>query len=246
MSEQEEFLKDTKPSNEKDVFETPLEGKVDEKVIDENPELAEDSVKDRRHRRLEARLQAERESNIALAARLSVISEAKKSEDTPSEHLKSIERIYGTDTPEALAATELLKNAFKGVKDEAIEEALGQFRKEQEEATSLVKKEEQELDTMLEEIEDEYNVDLTSDKSDSLRKAFFKNLERLSPKDSDGNVIHYADHRAVWEELQTKIQKKSETRAKDLGDRSMIRSGASESKIQDDAQTRFLKENGII
>lgn len=242
MSEQEQFLKDTETKEGDDLFDKPL----DDKVVDENPELAEESVKDRRHRRLEEKLQAEREANIAMATRLEVISEAKKTEETPSEYLKSVERIYGTDTPEATAATELLKNALKGVKDEAREEALNTWREEQRQSSQDVAKEEKKLDSMVEDIEDDYNVDLTSPKSKELRSAFFKTLEKLSPKDAQGNVIHYADHRAVWEDLQSRISKRTENRAKNLSDRSMVHSGASESKVGEDANLRFLKENGII
>lgn len=246
MSEIEKFFKDTEQKDEKDIFDIPLDTKVDEKKIDENPELAEESVKDRRHKRLEAKLQLERESNIALSARLQAIAEAKESQEVPAEYLKSVERIYGTDSPEALAATELLKNALRGVKEEATNEALTKFRAEQKASSEAINKETKELDSMLDELEDDYNVDLTSDKAEPLRKAFFKTLERLSPKDAEGNVTHYADHRAVWEEMQTKINKRTETRAKDLSSRSMVNSNATDSKVQDDAALRFLKENGIV
>lgn len=248
MNEQEKFLKDTEQKEEVDIFDIPLEPTetVYEKKIDENPELAPDSIKDRRHKRLEAKLQAERESNIALNARLEVISQARKSEETPSEYLKNIERIYGTDTPEATAATELLKNALKGVGEESTRKALEAFRQEQAESDKALKTEEGALESMLEDIEDDYNVDLTSEKSETLRKAFYKNLERVSPKDSEGNILHYADHRAVWEDLQSKIIKKPENRAKNLADRSMIQSSPTETKLQEDSSLKFLKDNGII
>lgn len=246
MNEQEQFLKDTEEKEGQDIFDVPLDTKVDQKAIDDNPELAEESVKDRRHKRLEAKLQAERESNIALNARLLTIAEARKSEEVPAEYLKSVERIYGTDSPEALAATELLKNALKGVKEEAKSEALETFKAEQLKLSEAEKKEAAELDSILEELEDDYGVDLTSPKSEEIRKAFFKNLEKMSPKDSDGNVLHYADHKAVWEDFSSRIQKKTENRAKNLSDRSMIHSAASNSKVSDDAALRFLKENGIV
>lgn len=250
MNEQEQFLKDLDNGSEKvDVLEASLDGKVDDKVIDDNPELAPDSIKDRRHKRLEEKLQAERESNIQLSARLETLSEVSKfaKETTGSEYLKSVEKIYGTDSPEATAATELLKGALKGVEDRATERALEIFRKEQKEASDAVKKEEQQLNTMLEELEDDYNVDLTSTSAQSTKKGFLTLLERMSPKDSDGNIIHYADHHAVFDQYKSQIKKVTDTRAKDLSSRSMVNSGSSsDNKKVDDATQKFLKQEGII
>lgn len=71
-------------------------------------------------------------------------------------------------------------------------------------------------------------------------------LEKMSPKDDEGNVIHYADHNAVWDILQSKNQK-PDTRAKDLSARSMVQSGASqETKLTSTALERQLREEGII
>lgn len=260
MSEKDQFLKDLEPKEKVedgkvDLFEAPLnpeEPKPEEGVEPKKDEEEEvpDDVKNRRHRRLERDLKAEREANIAMAARLETLSEVKKfTEETSSdEHLKSIERIYGTDSPEAVAATELLKGALVGVQKKATEDALEIFRKEQREAVEAVRGEEKALDSMLEELEEEYNIDLTSPKSEEVRKGFFKRLEKLSPKDKDGNILHYADHHAVWEDFQAQIQKKTDnnTRAKDLSDRSMVHSSTAEVKNQGSAEEKWLKENGIL
>lgn len=251
MDEQEKFLKDLEPKEDGklDLFEAPLNGESPEPAEKkEEPEEVPDDIKNRRHKRLEAKLQAERESNIQMAARLEAISEAKKfaADSEPNKSLESIDRIYGTDSPEGVAATELLKNALQGVQKKATEDALEIFRKEQREIAEASRKEERALDSMLEEIEDEYNVDLTSPKSEELRKSFFKRLEKLSPKDSDGNILHYADHHAVWEDLSAQIQKKPETRAKDLSSRSMVSTVATESKSTSSAGEKWLIENGII
>jgi predicted DNA-binding antitoxin AbrB/MazE fold protein len=132
------------------------------------------------------------------------------------------------------------------VKEEAKQEALQAFREEQQKAADAVKKEEGTLDGMLEDIEDEHDIDLTSKAAEPIRKGFFKLLEKMSPKDGEGRIVAYADHRAVWEEYQSRI-KKPDSRAKDISARSMVPSGSSgDSKIADDAATRFLKENGII
>jgi hypothetical protein len=243
MNEENKFLEDLDPENKPN----PLDAAVfpEEKEIIE-PEEVPENIKNRQHRRLEAKLQAEREANIELSARLEAIAEAKRSTESESEYLSAVERIYGTNTPEALTATDILKNALKGVKEEAKEEALAVLREEQRQAEAEVAREVDHLDSIQEEIEDTYGVDLSSPEAKELRQTFFKRLERLSPKDSDGNVIEYADHHAIWEDLQSKIQKRTESRAKDLSARSMVNSGSPESKLTQSAHEKWLLENGII
>lgn len=247
MNEQEQFLKDLdNESGKVDILDAPLNDTPPQ--VEKEEEIPED-LKNRRHRRLEEKLRVEREANIQLAGRLEGISEAKKlaNEVSGGEYLKSVEKIYGTDSPEATAATELLKGALKGVEDRATERALEIFRKEQKEQAEAVKQEESKLDSMLEELEDEYNVDLTSPSAQTTKKGFFTLLERMSPKDSEGNIIHYADHHAVFEQYKSQIKKVPDNRAKDLSSRSMVRGGASsDNKNHDTATEKYLKEEGII
>ena len=234
---QEDFLKDLTPSDSQFG-----EGTTEEVVTPDEP--TEEEKSNRRERRLQAKLTAERESSIALAARLDALTEAQKfrNDTAPTEYEKLAEQIYGNDTPEKLAATRLLTDALKGVHTKATEDALAKFREEQAEASRAVAKKEQTLEAMVEELEDEYNV--TIDKN--TQKGFFALLEKLSPKDKDGNVKDYADHHAVWEEYQART-KKVDTRAKDLASRSMTRTGGGNTEnIQVSAHERWLKENGII
>lgn len=247
MNEQDQFLKDLEVDETADPFqpETPVVEKPEEGK--EEDDVAVQKERDNREaRRAKKALAEEREANIVLNTRLQVLSEVKNEANGTSESLKTVDRLFGTDTPENLAATELLKTAFKGMKEEAVREAIETIREERAKEQESVKQEEKVLDSMLEELEDEYNIDLTSPSADTTRKAFFRELERMSPKDSNGNVLAYADHLAVFESLQSK-SKKPENRAKDLASRTMTRSGASaDSTLVDDAGMRFLKENGII
>lgn len=235
---QEEFLRDLEPQDT-NVFDQPTPETAP--VADEEEEPIE--ARNRRERRLQAKLQAEREAGIAMAAKLEVLTEAQRLQrETNPELDETISRIYGTDTPEALAATQLLQKAIKSAEDRAAERALQAFREEQEQASQAVAVEEQNLDSMIEELEDEYGVTLDA----QTQKGFFTLLEKLSPKDRDGNIIAYADHHAVWEELNAR-KSSSNTRAKDLASRSMVRNGApTNTSVTDDATERFLRENGII
>jgi len=265
MNETQKFLEDTGETTV-DIMDMPLDGSdagtsttttEDDGTEDggtttsaEDPENQPDGVKNRRHRRLEARLQAERESNIALNARLAAIAEARREAGSAEDDfLKGIERIYGNDTPEAIAATELLKNTLKGLHESAKKSAVEEIRAERKREIEEQKQADIELDHMIEEIEDEYDVDLTSTGSDRLRKGFFAMLQKMSPKDERGNITQFADHHAVWEAYQAQVSSKkpAENRAKDLAARSTTQSGASAgSKPTDDATVKWLKENGII
>lgn len=237
---QEEFLKDLEPNGE-NVLEQPLNPETPTETVE--PKESEEDKFNRRERRLQAKLTAERESSIALAARLEALTEAQKfSRDNTPEVDETISRIYGTNTPEAAEATALLQKAMQNVENRATEKALEKFREEQTKERESVAKEDRNLDSMVEEIEDEAGITLDA----QTRKGFFTLLEKLSPKDSNGEVIAYADHHAVWEELQARRQAPS-NRAKDLASRSMVKTGASPSvSVEDEATMRFLKENGLI
>ncbi len=240
MNEEQQFLEDIMGNTE----ETPSESTEETQVPTEESEEEEKEARprNRRERRLEAKLQEEREAGIAMAARLQVLSEVRETKDDP-DYLKSLERIFGTDTPEATAATELLKNAMKGVSDQARQQALDALREEQRQNQEQVRTEESALDEMVDDIEDEYGISLTKDQE----KGFFRLMEKLSPKDKEGNILQFADHRAVFEEYQERMKRSTGNKAKDLAARSMTQSGASSSQpAAQDAELKFLIENGII
>lgn len=238
MSEQDEFLKDLVPNEQTDAFNQSIEPEV------ETPKEEVEEAPNRRERRTQAKLQAEREANIALAAKLEVLTESRKvREEEPSEYLKKIERIYGTNSPEAKEATDLLSEALQGVEERATDRALERLREERDNERQELVKEEKTLDSMVEDIEDETGLTLDT----NTQKAFFTLLERMSPKDEDGNVIAYADHHAVWESLQERREKVSSSRARDLASRSMTRTGSSPSTdVAIDSNERWLRDNGII
>lgn len=257
MNEQEQFLKDTEQDTTKvDVLDQPLisddSAKSDESAKDgegtkpkEEGEGGQSEPRNRRERRLMDRLDAERRSSAFLAGKLEARTEAQKAVTEEADYIKSIERIYGTDSPEAQLATDLLKKAIVGARDDAENRAYERMNSERKRELDAQKEAESELDNILEEIEDEHGVTLTEPQE----RAFFQLLEKMSPKDKQGNVTEYADPQAVWEVFSEKLTKAktSDTRAKDMSSRSMTNSGSSkESNLQDDTTARFLKEQGII
>ena len=199
--------------------------------------------KNRRERRLMDKLQSERETAIALAAKLDAITQSQGSRSEQAQFLDVAERIYGNQTPELREATELLKSALMGAKDEAKKEALAEWQSLREGEQNAISSAEKRIDLMIESIEDERNIDLSEGPH---RTGFLKLLERMSPKDSNGNIIEYADHYAVWDVYQSQI-KKPENPAKEVAARTMTNGTASgSSTLTNDTHERWLRENGIL
>lgn len=246
QSEQEKLLEEFNINPEQDI----LGSENQETSAEPEKEEVEMKLRNRKERRLAEKLQKEREANIALNARLQGISEAKRVSETTeeAEYLKLAEQIFGNATPETEQATEIFKKILKGVhlsaKDEALAEALQKIDEERTSESAAVQKEEENLDEMFEKLEDKYGVDF---ENDSLRTGFLTLLEKISPKDDEGNIKEYADPEMVYEAYES-LKTRSNATAKDLSSRSMIRSGSShsEKKAEQSAVEKQLREWGIL
>ncbi len=159
MSEQTDFLKDLEVSSQPDVLTKPLEESTETVENPEKEESAEDvalKAKNRRERRLVEQNQRLREEAIATSARLQALSESKSTRESaePAEYLKRLDRIYGDATPEAKEATELLKEAFKGVHEsarkEALDEAMRRFDEKKAQESEAERQESAKIDELLE------------------------------------------------------------------------------------------------
>ena len=251
-SAMDEFMDDIPTAGEgqgSDILNAPLVEGGESQIVPAKDEATITAKDNREARRAKAALQAEREANIALNARLEAMSEAQRfARETSTDNVdENLIRLYGNDEKGQLAA-KITQDLLNKTKQEAREEALESFRDEQAKADQEVATYRNELDGMLEDIEDEYNVDLTSDtpQATRARQGFYAALQKLSPKTQDGVVTDYADPLATWEYFQSQ-QKPADNRAKDLGSRSMVRSGSSgDSKLEASATERFLKDAGII
>lgn len=238
MNETEQFAQENE-----NILDQPLNPEAPV-VEEETTEEEEETPKNRTERRLREKLERERIANIELNARLSALSEVQEfRKQGNDDYLASVEKIYGTDSPESQAATELLKNALRSVEERAKSSALEEFRQERQREQEEVRRASETLDNFIEEIEDTHGVSMNS----QMQKSYFSLLEKMSPKDSDGNIIEYADPHAVYEIFSEKLQKRTESKAKELAGRSMVNgSSGSSSVIEDDAAKRLLREAGII
>lgn len=243
-TEQEQFI-DSLEDKTISPLEKTLEGVEPVPVKDEvSPELeeADSKITNRFKRRAAEKNQLLREENIALNARLAAFSEVEKfKKESPDLDLHRV--LYGTQAPtdETKDVAQRLQSILENYGEKAQERAVEAIRKEQAEEAKKVKEEEQSLDSMIENIEEDHNVALTKEQ----KQGFFKYMEKMSPKDDDGNVVAYADPDSVWEEYSSKF-KKPVNPAKDLASRGMVQSGASaEHKSVDEATENALRELGI-
>ena len=255
MNEQERFLSDIGVEHQQtiDVLNDPFNPQHEEQAQQgatgtEGEEVGDDIIKprNRRERRLMSKLRDERESAMFLAGKLEAREEANSLITEESDYLKGVEKIYGTDTPESVLATDLLKKAIIGAREDARKAALDDFRSEQSRAFQEKQQLARKLESFIEDIEDSYEVELT----DKQEEAFIALLTKMSPKDASGNVSTYADHHTVFEIFQERLKSTAGNgtqRAKEISNRSMVQSGAAkESTLPDDTTARFLAENGII
>lgn len=246
----DEFMGEIKGDEQAlDPFNEAPEKEVLEQKEEKTQEEVVEPVKNRRHRRLETQLETEKRANIELAARLAERTEMDKFRSETSGSLdEELSRIYGTETPETKRASEILQRAFDRFTTKAEERALARYQELQEATVKEQREAESEIDSNLEYLEDEFDVDLTSNtpQARKQRNDLLTLVERLSPKDNEGNVKEYADFTTAFEILQQQ-NKPDTSRQKDLASRGMVKSGASmPSKLEENAAERFLKESGII
>lgn len=240
MDETRKFLDSLKQNGESFSQTQQTQETVEEAPETTEEETEEEKPQNRRERRLRERLQSEREAAIALAAKLEAITSAQELRQQPDRHMEAIERLYGTETPEAREATSILKTVLSSVKEEAKSEALRELRIERERERQEVAQAESQLERHIESLEDEYRVDITGQE----RTGFLKMLEKMSPKDEDGNITHYADPKAVWEVYQSS-KKRDNTQAKSVASRSLATSTKSGSNVSDDVYAQFIRDNDL-
>lgn len=248
-SESQSFLEELgiKEEHQPNNLEKPLTEEPAKEELQE--EDGEQKAKNRRERRLLEQNQRLREEAIAAEARAQALTEAHKSHESTEEadFLKRIDRIYGTDTPEKREATEILKQSLKDAYLSAKREAVEEFEtRTQERSQSEAKEdaeEERNLNAIMEHLEDSRGADFGND---AIRQGFLTLLEKISPKDKKGNIIEYADSETVWDMFDA-TRTRTQSRAKELANRNMVRSGQSQpSSLEDDSTWRELKRLGIF
>lgn len=138
-------------------------------------------------------------------------------------------RVIGNDTPEKIQAVKDIKRVLSSVKDEAREEALEYFRSQEKAQKQAELEAEQALNESFESIEESYGVDITSNSplAKKTRNDFISFVQRIAPKDGNGNISEYPDLIQtfdIFQETRKSVQAPSNSRAKEIASRSISRS----------------------
>ena len=134
--------------------------------------------------------------------------------------------IIGNDTPEKVNALKQLKKSMADVQERAAEKAYARFAEESRAAREEEAQAVEELSEGLERIEENFNVDLSSNSTlaKKTRNDFLDFVERISPKNSDGEVTEYADLEQAFQTFQEMHKPEKNTQAKEIASRGMSRS----------------------
>lgn len=159
-------------------------------------------------------------------------------------------RIIGNDTPEKVQGVKDMKELLVGLKGEARAEALAEIRSMQEAEVVAEKQAEEELETAFDNIEEIFDVDITSNNpiARKTRQEFVAYIERIAPKDENGEIKDFPDMNAAWEDFSEKKKLTSPVnRAKDLASRSMARSAEANSEpVLKRGRTPFSNSDDFI
>ncbi len=189
---------------------------------EELPEKDSEPRKNRHHRRLEQQLDRERIARIEAEARASALLQIKS--EVTGEVDPILLQLYGNEERGKEAAAlhqKLLENTLSKAKEEALKE----FEAARAESEREVKQLKMYIDTEFEALEDDHNVDLTSN-SPAARKArneMLELLEKVSPKDENGNITEYADMSGVYDMYQLQRKGGASQRQQEVADRSMVK-----------------------
>lgn len=150
----------------------------------------------------------------------------KGDESTEDELTDTLVEIIGNDTPQKIAAIKRFRSQLGTLEERGAERALAQLRQQADAEQLEVQQAQEELATAFDNIEEEFDVDLTSNTSIARKERgdFIDFIKRVSPKNSDGDVIQYPDFTETWKLFQSTKKPVDNKRAKDLAARGMDRS----------------------
>lgn len=138
--------------------------------------------------------------------------------------------LIGNDTPEKLRVLKAVKKAFNEAEEKGAQRAIREFEARQQDAVQADVEAQEALSQGFDDIEEAFAVDLTSNTTSAkkTRNEFIDFVQRIAPKDREGNVTEFPDFTEAFTVFQEtkKAETKSPTtnRAKELSSKSMGRS----------------------
>lgn len=209
----------TKPKEETIIAEVP-------KTNDDSDENVDDSVKNRRHRRLEQKLDSYKDEINQLNERVKVLSEVDKFAKDNPEIDPDIARMFDSSDVGKENALRLSRK-LNEIQDKAEERAAKRVQELEEKDKKEFSEASGFIDSELERLEEAYGVRLAPGTKQT--SEFLQLVEDLSPKDAEGNIKDYADFETTFELYQNlnKKDKPDNSKNKEIASRSMQRSSNS-------------------
>lgn len=214
------------PKQDIDIFGTKPKEVVADIVGTADDEEVDDSIKNRRHRRLEQKIDALRDENIQLGERVKMLSEVEKFTKENPDVDPDIARMFdNTDIGKENALR--LSRKLEQIQEKAEERALARIDQLKDKEKEEFNEASGFIDSELERLEEAYGVKLTPGTKQTTE--FLQLVEDLSPKDEEGNLKDYADFETTFELYQSlsKKEKPDNSRAREVASRSMQRSQSS-------------------
>jgi hypothetical protein len=226
-SELDEFLGDLKEDNN-DPFN-------EEKAETEGKTEVEEKEKEEKPLPLHKDPKVQRYIEKQIEKRMTGMGKVEKEfvKETKSEEDDYYVRLIGNDTPEKVAMVKEAKAREERQLQLAEERAFNRLTKQQQEAVQAEKQADEELENALDEIEEKFDIDITSNEpvAKKMRVDFLKFVERIAPKNKDGEISEYPDMLEAYDTFkEMKKAPSSASKAKDISSRSMGRSSEASTK----------------
>lgn len=242
----ESFLSELEDNNEKNTFETQKEDPFvpEETPVEKEPEVEKalpfnkdpkiQKYLEKREREMEERLKANFQAPTAKEPEVDEVTDV-------------LVRLIGNDTPEKLSMVKEFKAVLEKGTERAKAEAIAELESRQNQEQQADRDAEIELETAFDNIEEIFNVDITSNNpvAKKTRQEFVSFVEKIAPKDRNGDIVDYPDMNSSWEAFsEMKRATTQPSRAKELANRGMTRSAeaqpASQTKVGWDAAEEYI------
>ena len=145
-------------------------------------------------------------------------------EDSFKDVIDSFTTVIGNDTPEKVSALNALKKSLSSLDQRASQKAIEQLESIRNEEVEADREAEDELENAFDNIEETFDVDITSNNpiAKKTRQEFVSFVEKIAPKDRNGDIVDYPDMNSAWETFSDiKKSTAQPNRAKDLASRGM-------------------------
>ncbi len=224
--------KDSFEENPDDPF-AKQEAKVEDKVEDEANDKPLPFHKDPKVQKFIDKQVEKRLEQLEKSLPKKETIETSKADDEVNDVLT---RLIGNDTPEKVSMVKEFRSILERGTERAKAEALAELDQRQQREVDADREAETELENAFDDIEETYDVDITSNNplARKTRQEFVSFVERIAPKDRDGDIVDYPDMLSAWETYsELKKSTASPSRAKELASRSMARSTEVANKPQE-------------